>query len=80
MLVAHRLTQAERADRILVLDDGTVVESGSHAELPAGGTPSCGGAGPGWTAPGREHVRPATMAFGPQLPPETRPSRDPSGG
>ncbi|WP_247614054.1 ABC transporter ATP-binding protein [Streptomyces tagetis] len=33
LLVAHRLTQAERADRILVLDQGAVVESGSHAEL-----------------------------------------------
>ncbi|MFE5396242.1 ABC transporter ATP-binding protein [Streptomyces sp. NPDC056568] len=37
LLVAHRLTQAERADRILVLDGGTVVESGSHAQLLAAG-------------------------------------------
>jgi ATP-binding cassette subfamily C protein len=33
LLVAHRLTQAERADRILVLDGGAVVEDGSHAQL-----------------------------------------------
>ncbi|WP_399880169.1 ATP-binding cassette domain-containing protein [Streptomyces sp. BBFR51] len=33
LLVAHRLAQAERADRILVLDQGAVVESGTHAEL-----------------------------------------------
>ncbi|MFL6162652.1 MAG: ABC transporter ATP-binding protein [Jatrophihabitantaceae bacterium] len=31
--VAHRLTTAARADRILVLADGRVVEDGSHAEL-----------------------------------------------
>jgi ATP-binding cassette subfamily B protein len=32
-LVAHRLATASRADRILVLDAGRVVEEGSHAEL-----------------------------------------------
>ena len=31
--VAHRLTTAARADRILVLAGGRVVEDGSHAEL-----------------------------------------------
>jgi ATP-binding cassette subfamily B protein len=31
--VAHRLTTAARADRILVLADGRVIEDGSHAEL-----------------------------------------------
>jgi ATP-binding cassette, subfamily C, bacterial len=39
LVVAHRLTQAAGADRIVVLDAGRVVESGSHAELlAAGGT------------------------------------------
>jgi ATP-binding cassette subfamily B protein len=33
IVVAHRLTTAARADRIIVLDHGVVVESGSHAEL-----------------------------------------------
>ncbi|ALG08603.1 ABC transporter ATP-binding protein [Kibdelosporangium phytohabitans] len=37
LVVAHRLTQAERADRVLVLDKGVVVESGSHDELLAAG-------------------------------------------
>lgn len=37
LVVAHRLTQAERADRVVVLDRGVVVESGSHSELLAVG-------------------------------------------
>ena len=35
--VAHRLTTAARADRILVLADGLVVEDGSHPDLVAAG-------------------------------------------
>jgi subfamily B ATP-binding cassette protein MsbA len=31
--VAHRLTTVERADQILVLDHGEIVERGTHAEL-----------------------------------------------
>jgi ATP-binding cassette subfamily C protein len=37
LVVAHRLTQAARADRIVVLDAGRVVEAGTHAELVAAG-------------------------------------------
>ncbi|MEU4563825.1 ABC transporter ATP-binding protein [Actinoplanes sp. NPDC023936] len=37
LIVAHRLTQAAAADRILVLDDGRVIEEGSHPELLAAG-------------------------------------------
>ncbi|MGY0231827.1 ABC transporter ATP-binding protein [Longispora urticae] len=37
LLIAHRLSTAMRADRILVVDDGGIVESGSHAELLAAG-------------------------------------------
>ncbi|MEV4438241.1 ABC transporter ATP-binding protein [Streptomyces sp. NPDC049577] len=33
LVVAHRLTTAARADRVVVLDRGRVVEDGTHAEL-----------------------------------------------
>jgi ATP-binding cassette subfamily C protein len=37
LIVAHRLTQAASADRIIVLEHGEIVESGPHAELVAAG-------------------------------------------
>ncbi|WP_134727442.1 ABC transporter ATP-binding protein [Amycolatopsis nivea] len=37
LIVAHRLTQAAASDRIVVLDAGVVVESGTHDELVAAG-------------------------------------------
>jgi ATP-binding cassette subfamily B protein len=37
ILVAHRLSTAMRADRIIVVDDHRIVETGSHAELVAAG-------------------------------------------
>ncbi|MFY9926839.1 MAG: ABC transporter ATP-binding protein, partial [Streptosporangiaceae bacterium] len=33
IVVAHRLTTASRADRIVVLDQGRIAESGTHSEL-----------------------------------------------
>ncbi|MEE2031610.1 ABC transporter ATP-binding protein, partial [Rhodococcus sp. CC-R104] len=33
LIVAHRLSQAAKADRIVLMDDGRIVEQGSHDEL-----------------------------------------------
>jgi ATP-binding cassette, subfamily B, bacterial len=39
LLIAHRLQTARTADRIVVVDDGRIVETGSHAELLERGGP-----------------------------------------
>lgn len=37
LVIAHRLATVQRADRIVVLDGGKIVETGTHAELSAAG-------------------------------------------
>lgn len=37
LVIAHRLSTIEKADRILVMDNGQIVESGSHEDLLAAG-------------------------------------------
>jgi subfamily B ATP-binding cassette protein MsbA len=37
LVIAHRLSTIQRADQILVLDAGEIVETGTHAELLAAG-------------------------------------------
>lgn len=37
LVIAHRLTTIERADQIIVLNDGEIVERGTHEELLANG-------------------------------------------
>jgi ATP-binding cassette subfamily B protein len=33
LVIAHRLATVQKADRIFVMDEGRIVEAGTHAEL-----------------------------------------------
>ena len=35
LVIAHRLATVQRADRIVVMDNGRIVETGTHASLVA---------------------------------------------
>jgi subfamily B ATP-binding cassette protein MsbA len=37
LVIAHRLSTVENADRIVVFEEGALIESGSHADLLARG-------------------------------------------
>ena len=37
LVIAHRLATVQRADRIVVMEAGRIVESGTHAELSEAG-------------------------------------------
>jgi ATP-binding cassette subfamily B protein len=39
VLISHRFSTVRMADRIIVLQEGQIVEDGSHAELVARGGP-----------------------------------------
>jgi ABC-type multidrug transport system fused ATPase/permease subunit len=69
LILAHRLSSVIGADRILVLDNGTVVQSGSHAELIARDGPYLRLMGP-QLAERSDPIAPATL---PDMPaPETQ--------
>jgi len=37
LVIAHRLATVQRADRIVVMEAGEIVETGTHAQLAAAG-------------------------------------------
>lgn len=73
VLITHRLTTAARADRIFVLDEGAIVEQGSHLELLALG----GRYARAWAA--QRLGEPANICAGPEHPVQPLSSDPPAG-
>jgi ABC-type multidrug transport system fused ATPase/permease subunit len=65
LVIAHRLSTILAADKILVLDEGRLVEEGTHNELLARGGLY---AHLYETQFGREHTTPRMWALGPSTP------------
>ena len=61
LIIAHRLSQAAMADRIVLMDKGRIVESGTHADLVAAG----GRYARLWSAWSRD--RDGSIASGPKI-------------
>jgi ATP-binding cassette subfamily B protein len=72
IVIAHRLSTVVRADQILVLEDGVLVERGTHEELLR-----AGGAYAQMVAAQRKKGRPQPAAAGPDATPEMRPGTEP---
>ena len=64
LVVAHRLSQAASADRVVVMDSGRVVEDGRHADLAAAGGPYAA-LWAAWSTDRPEPVGPAGPAANP---------------
>lgn len=73
VLVTHRMAAVRRVDRVFVLDDGRLIEEGSHAELFAAEPAGRRAQMYRLQADQYEHGRPARLP-GPTRPPASEPA------